>query len=73
MCVDMHICIHTSRVPILKLREGGRNFSASMFIILNIVKSRVIWVQQLRGARNKTPKKLLKFFYKNKIRRCYNL
>ena len=34
-------------------------FSASMFIILNIVKSRVIWVQQLKGTQNKTPKNLL--------------
>ena len=56
MCVDMHMCTHTSRVPMLKLREGGSNFLASMFIILNTVKSRVNWVQQLRGARNKTPK-----------------
>lgn len=51
MCVDMHIYIHTSRVPILKLREGGRNFSASMFIVLNIVKSRTIWVIAAKGSK----------------------
>ena len=41
-------------------------FSASMFIILNIVKSRVIWVQQLKGTQNKTPRKLLKFLIRIK-------